>query len=102
VIDFSVAEWPQLNLSDVIPCDLGPIEWTITPPAFVWADRQSLKSVPGCSTRDLAKAWYSGWSDPKPRSMRQLVDDVRRAVYTQAVDRHLDHCCTHYALRERE
>jgi hypothetical protein len=101
-IDFSVAEWQTLDTEsmEIIPCDLGPIRWTISPPNFFWANKQSLAPIKGQDGPSLGSAWYTGWAGPDA-PFSELLTDVAQAIDWSTIKAHFDHCIEHYALSER-
>jgi hypothetical protein len=84
IADFSAGDWPAetdrmyasgTNLYDL---RLGPIEWHVSPPGFIWQSTESLKAGwRSYGEPALGRIWYGPWSSP-------AMPDF--AAYDQVVD----------------
>jgi len=82
VIDFSVGDWrgdmtPDLSLE---PDDqLGPIQWAVDPPDFLWLARVDLGPTPGQYAPELGKAYYTGWRGTIP-AIETSLQELKTAL----------------------
>jgi hypothetical protein len=103
VIDFSVGDWrgdmtPDLSLE---PDDqLGPIQWAVDPPDFLWLPRVDLDPTPGQYAPELGKAYYTGWRGTIP-AIETSLQELKTALDWGLLADHFERCCQYGALRER-
>ena len=105
IVDFSVGDWRKISihapeyerLTGQTPLD--PVQWTVEPPEFFWAERNTLmQPQDGTFTPELGRVWYTGWQG-EPPDFDHLIDDFRTTL--KSVVHHLNHGIEFYALKER-
>ena len=84
----------------LIADDLGPIQWTVEPPDFLWIPEAPVAPIPGPHTPEIGRAYYNGWKGPTP-PVEQSLKDLKTALDWQSISRHFEMCCKFYALKER-
>jgi len=66
LVDFSVADWNE-DVDPVGPSDrLGPPEWHINLPPFIWQPEKSLPRWRSSGEPNLGHVWYGPWGDRNP------------------------------------
>jgi hypothetical protein len=103
VIDFSVGDWrgsmiPALSFEPVD--ELGPIQWAVDPPDFLWLPRVDVDPIPGQYTPEVGRAYYTGWRGPTP-AIETSLRELKTALDWELVADHFERCCQYGALRER-
>jgi hypothetical protein len=64
IIDFSVGDWKETFVPEIVRPDLPPIRWTAPPlPDFFWEPRVKLTRQPPAISPPLGRAWYTGFAD---------------------------------------
>jgi hypothetical protein len=76
IIDFTGGDWPSLDAGVHQLDNMGPIQWRVRPPTFVWASRKLFDWKP-VGRPKLGELWYGRWSgEPVPSLFDNLVDQV--------------------------
>ena len=70
VVDFSCGDWRKDTTPDMmlIADDMGPVQWNVEPPDFLWVPEASVAPIPGQYTPEIGRAYYTGWKGPTPPS----------------------------------
>ena len=95
IADFSVHEWRHFHSrhkASYPGAPLGPIQWTITPPAYWWRPRGKLTGPwRPTGVPELGVAWYGPFTDHLAdirdiREYTKVVNDLLRSEIVATVD----------------
>jgi hypothetical protein len=102
VVDFSCGDWRKDTTPDMMLMadDMGPVQWNVEPPDFLWVSEASVAPIPGQYTPEIGRAYYTGWKGPTP-PYEQSLKDLETAIDWQPIGRHFADCCQSHALKER-
>ena len=99
IADFSVGDWQAeadlIYENTVDPADraLGPIEWWVSPPQFVWQSAASLKTGwRSYGEPMIGQSWYGAWSPcrmPDFASFDLVVSDAAPLIALLVDELHL-------------
>jgi hypothetical protein len=80
IVDFSAGDWAE-DVEPVGPDDgLGPIQWELDPPDFIWQPAKTLPRWRSSGVPNLGDVWYGPWGDPRPPPTTTLAEDDRRIL----------------------
>ena len=85
-IDFSCGDWrasmgdhlmipngTTLQDGTIVEDNLGPPQWEVSPPDYMWEPRVRVLPIPGVHTPDLGHAYYTGWTGAKVPPLDDIV-----------------------------
>jgi hypothetical protein len=95
IADFSINEWRSFDIRNEVTLpggtpNLGPIQWTITPPKYWWKPRAELTGRwHSTGTPELGEAWYGPFNGDVRIAHEQvkLVSELFGPQITATVDR---------------
>ena len=99
IADFSVGDWRAEadliyeNTVDTADRALGPIEWWVSPPPFIWQSAASLKTAwRSYGEPMIGQSWYGAWSHcrmPDFASFDHVVSDAAPLIALLVGELHL-------------
>jgi hypothetical protein len=75
IVDFSVGDWDE-DVEPVGPENgLGPVEWQIELPQFIWQPAKSLPRWKSSGVPNMGDIWYGPWGDRMPPPTTTLTEE---------------------------